>query len=68
MKLFDEMNFNEKMAHLEKCRLNAIECIRAGEPACLADIADWFDIWGPWLMDEVNRLKEFEDKYQGLCK
>jgi hypothetical protein len=56
MKLFIDMNFEEKMEHLEKCRLNGLECIRNGEPSNLADIADWLDIWGPWLMDEVKRL------------
>lgn len=62
MKLFEDMNFKEKMDHLEKCRLNAIECIRNGEPSNLADIADWTDIWGPWLMDECKRLKTLLDR------
>lgn len=64
-KLFNDMTFDEQMEHLEKCRLNAIECIRNGEDACLADIADWPDIWGPWLTNElkakcaeVEKLKE----------
>lgn len=59
-KLFDDMTFDEKMEHLEKCRLDAIECIRKGYPANLADIADWPDYWGPWLIEECKRLKQFE--------
>lgn len=56
MKLFEDMSFEQKMIHLEKCRLNALDCIANGEPSNLADICDWHDIWGPWLMSEVKSL------------
>ncbi len=63
MKLFDDMTFDEKMAHLEKCRLEGLECIRQGYPSNLADIADWLDLWGPWLIDQCAMYQAEADRF-----
>lgn len=55
-KLFQDMNLKEQIAHIRKCQANGLECISNGEEACLADIADHLDIWGPWLCDKVEEL------------
>lgn len=54
-KLFEEMTLGEKLVHVEKCRRNAIECVKRGEPSCLADILDQMDIWMPWALSVINQ-------------
>lgn len=62
MKTFEDLTFDEKMLFLENSRLNALQCIREGYPANLADIADWFDDYGPWLINECKRLNAMRIK------
>lgn len=58
MKLFDDMAFDEKLAHIERCRISGQEEIRKGSPSQLADIADHLDYWEPFLRDAVIALRK----------
>src|SRR6185312_4807748 len=53
---FFDWDLERQVAHIRECQKNGLECIRNGEPAQLADIADHLDIWGPWLCDKVEEL------------
>ena len=65
---FEKMNLDEKIMHIEKCRLNALECIKNGEPSCLADIADQVDIWMPWALNAVFIYKTALEQIVSLKK
>jgi hypothetical protein len=81
MKLFDDMTFDEKLSHIESCRINGLEEINKGSPAQLADIADHLDYWEPWLLETIKvKQKVIEvlkkgirenknkcDEYAGKC-
>ncbi len=57
MKLFVDMNWQEQLTHIEECQREGLEEIRDGSPACLADISDHLDLWGPWMVSEIRRLR-----------
>jgi hypothetical protein len=54
-KLFEDMSLDEKLAHIEKCQVEAVRCIGRGDPSQLADIADHIDYWGPWMLAQLRK-------------
>lgn len=61
-KLFEDMDLREKIAHIRKCQKQGVEEIRKGSPACLADIADHLDIWGPWLCNTIESMLDSDQE------
>jgi len=57
-KLFVDMTFDEKVAHIKKCQDEGLEEIRKGSPSNLADIADHLDLWGPWMLNKLNHMNK----------
>jgi|GEM_PF-1689520 len=65
MKVFDMMTNAQKLKHVERCLAEGREEVKKGSSSQLADIADHFDIWGPWL---VGRVKELEAAFKAACE
>jgi len=71
-KLFYDMTFDEKLAHIKKCQVDGLEEIRKGSPSNLADIADHLDMWGPWMLSELalahRKLEVMSDALEYISK
>ena len=72
MSEFKDWDLERQISHIRKCQKEGCEEIRNGSPACLADIADHLDIWGPWLCDKVEtltaQLKIAREKFQQIME
>ena len=66
-KLFNDMNSNEKIAHIENQIIETREHCDSMN-IFNAEVLDFLDYWVPWLLDEIERLKEIEFRYDSCSK